>query len=106
VQLSDGSIRNGYTVKILNKRPEPRTFLLSLEGLPGAGMFLAGSTAEPAPALEIEVGPDRLKSVQVYVKTDPKGLADKDTAFTFIARDVAGGEGADEARAGASFAKP
>ena len=27
--LSDGSIRNGYTVKLLNMIPEPRTVTLS-----------------------------------------------------------------------------
>ncbi len=35
VLLSDGSIRNGYTVKLLNMIPTPRTFRLSIEGLPG-----------------------------------------------------------------------
>ena len=35
VTLSDGSIRNGYTVKLLNMIPEPRTFVLSIEGLAG-----------------------------------------------------------------------
>jgi polyferredoxin len=44
VTLSDGSIRNGYTVKILNKKQEQRTFRLSLEGLPGATMEMVGET--------------------------------------------------------------
>ena len=35
VLLSDGSIRNGYTVKILNKLHEPRTFTLAARGLAG-----------------------------------------------------------------------
>src|SRR5262249_29209737 len=34
VLLSDGGIRNGYTVKILNKLHEPRVFTLALRGLP------------------------------------------------------------------------
>ena len=38
VTLSDGSIRNGYTVKLLNMIPEPRPITLSIEGLPGATM--------------------------------------------------------------------
>ena len=40
--LSDGSIRNGYTVKVLNKVAEPRAVTLSLQGLEGATMMLAG----------------------------------------------------------------
>ena len=35
VTLSDGSIRNGYTFKVLNKRREDVDFLLTLKGLPG-----------------------------------------------------------------------
>ncbi len=35
VLLSDGSIRNGYTVKLLNMIPTPRTFRLAIDGLPG-----------------------------------------------------------------------
>ncbi|TIU44162.1 MAG: cytochrome c oxidase accessory protein CcoG, partial [Mesorhizobium sp.] len=33
VTLSDGSIRNGYTVKLLNMIPEPRTVEITLHGL-------------------------------------------------------------------------
>ena len=36
VTLSDGSIRNGYTVKVLNMTAEPRTFEVAIDGLPGA----------------------------------------------------------------------
>ncbi|TIT70840.1 MAG: cytochrome c oxidase accessory protein CcoG, partial [Mesorhizobium sp.] len=32
VTLSDGSIRNGYTVKLLNMIPEPRTIIVTLQG--------------------------------------------------------------------------
>ena len=34
VRLTDGGTRNGYTVRLLNKRTEPRTFTLAVEGLP------------------------------------------------------------------------
>ena len=39
---SDGSIRNGFTVRLLNMVPEPRTIMLSLEGLPEATMKISG----------------------------------------------------------------
>ena len=42
VELSDGSIRNGYTVKMLNMIPEPRTIIVTLQGLPGAEMSVVG----------------------------------------------------------------
>ncbi|TIV89755.1 MAG: cytochrome c oxidase accessory protein CcoG, partial [Mesorhizobium sp.] len=42
VTLSDGSIRNGYTVKLLNMVPEPRTIEVTLEGLDDAEMSIVG----------------------------------------------------------------
>jgi cytochrome c oxidase accessory protein FixG len=42
VRLADGSIRNAYTVKLLNKRHEPRAFRLAARGLPEARIAIAG----------------------------------------------------------------
>jgi cytochrome c oxidase accessory protein FixG len=106
VQLSDGTIRNGYTVKILNKRPAPRTFRLSIEGLAGAGMYLAGSSEDGRDAMLVDVEPDRLKAIKVYVRADPKVLRQGDTGFSFVAIDVGGGENADVARTQANFEQP
>ena len=36
VRLSDGGLRNGYTVKLLNKLYEPHAFKIGIDGLPGA----------------------------------------------------------------------
>ena len=37
VKLSDGGIRNGYTIKVLNKLYEPHVFHLGVDGMPGRG---------------------------------------------------------------------
>ncbi len=37
VTLSDGSVRNGYTVRLSNKQPGERHYALAVEGLPGRG---------------------------------------------------------------------
>ncbi|HEY8277593.1 MAG TPA: FixG Ig-like domain-containing protein [Methyloceanibacter sp.] len=42
VQLSDGGLRNGYTVKILNKMHEARTFRLRAEDLEHAEVSIVG----------------------------------------------------------------
>ncbi len=42
VTLSDGAIRNGYTVKILNMKAEPRAFHITIDNLPGATMEMVG----------------------------------------------------------------
>lgn len=92
VQLSDGAIRNGYTVKILNMKAEPRRFRLSLQGFPGAMMTVSGSTDIPAAVLSFEVAPDRLLSTKVFVHAKPDMLAGKRTGFTFGLVEVDGAE--------------
>jgi cytochrome c oxidase accessory protein FixG len=42
VTLSDGSIRNGYTVKILNKAREPRAYELAVSGIAGPRVSVVG----------------------------------------------------------------
>lgn len=39
---SNGSIRNGYTVRILNMVPQPRLMSLTIEGIPSAVMKING----------------------------------------------------------------
>ncbi|MBW7921122.1 MAG: cytochrome c oxidase accessory protein CcoG [Rubellimicrobium sp.] len=93
VVLSDGSIRNGYTVKLLNMVPEPRVFTLSLDGLPGAGMSITGID-DPAAATSytVEVEPDRLRTLKVYVSQPRDAIAGTSQHFTF-AVDEQGGMG-------------
>ncbi len=83
VQLSDGAIRNGYTLKILNMKAEPRTFRVGLDGLPGAELTVSGSTDAPAPELLFDVAADKPLSAKVFVRADPARLAGRRTEFTF-----------------------
>jgi cytochrome c oxidase accessory protein FixG len=63
VLLSDGSIRNGYTVKILNKLHEPRQFRLEVAGLAGAELTILGME----PGSKIRVTTDDLRELRVFV---------------------------------------
>ena len=65
VRLSDGAVRNGYLIRIINKRNERRQFQLSLSGL-------SGSIVDVVPPREdgrliVEVGPDQTREVRVLV---------------------------------------
>ena len=71
VKLSDGGVRNGYTVKILNKLYGPRAFSLSVDGLPGAKLSVVGLENETNPI--VTVPPDELKSIRLYVTLDKAG---------------------------------
>ena len=89
VPLSDGGIRNTYTLKILNKEHEPRTFALSIKGLPGARMRVLG--AEPNAAAMITVPTDNLREIRVFVTVPSDGvakLAPPATAFSFVVQDT------------------
>jgi cytochrome c oxidase accessory protein FixG len=66
VRLHDGSIRNGYTLKISNRTFEPQTYRITFAGVPGA---LLKTPGEPASKAEVEalVDPDSVRSVRVLV---------------------------------------
>lgn len=104
VQLSDGGVRNTFTVKILNKRYETHNFKLSIDGLPGAKMTVLGQESEETPL--ISVVPDDLREIRAYV-TVPKSelgkLPGEKTEFHFVATDAAGGQ---KTTRGTNFRKP
>ena len=70
VRLSDGSIRNGYTVKILNKRQQPRAFSIGTRGLDGASLSIVGFETLPE---TIAVPSDGLRQLKVYVTAPALG---------------------------------
>ncbi len=74
VRLSDGSLRNAYTLRILNKSLEQKTYVLSVAGLPDADIDVIGSSSFAGANPLIEVGPDQSREVRVLV-TDRDPLA-------------------------------
>jgi cytochrome c oxidase accessory protein FixG len=89
VTLSDGSVRNGYTLKVINKLHQERNFRLSVAGsLPAQVSVLGGETAdEPV----LNVGPDRLASFRVFLTAPASALGGESTAITFAVSDPADG---------------
>ena len=92
VVLSDSAIRNGYTVKLLNMIPEPRTIRITLDGLPQGEMNAGGAGQIEGETLAVEVEPDRLKSLKIYVRQPRDLVRPGSTAFRFVARDAGGAE--------------
>jgi cytochrome c oxidase accessory protein FixG len=91
VTLADGSVRNGYTVRLLNKRPVERSFALTVEGLPGARLEAVGAPGDHGKAL-VSVGPDTTHEVRVLVFAPAGAKLDKSVPVTFRIVDVASGE--------------
>ena len=92
VLLSDGAIRNGYTVKILNKLHQRRNMLIAVDGWPDARVVVVGREGEAEP--RIEVATDDLRELRVYV-TVPAGrlgqLIPASNPITFLVKDVGSG---------------
>jgi polyferredoxin len=78
VQLSDGGVRNDYTLRILNKGAT-RSFALDVSGLPNAALQVAGTQPGADGRLIVEVGQDQTRelrlSVQVASGAVPQGPA-------------------------------
>ncbi len=90
VQLSDGGIRNGYTVKILNKLHEVRRFQVSTKGLPSARIAVLGIEDGG----HVEVPTDDLRELRVYVTVPKQGLTElkaTSTRYSIVVKDVGSG---------------
>jgi cytochrome c oxidase accessory protein FixG len=104
VKLSDGSIRNGYTIKILNMKQEPRSFRVGIEGLPGATMASEESAEAPTGAIIVAAEADKLRAIKIFVSTnDPEARAEEATRFTFVVTELSTAGDAETGRYGAIF---
>jgi polyferredoxin len=90
VTLADGSVRNGYTVKILNKERAERTFRLEFKGVDGARLRVVGvaGAAESAGPVEVRAAPDAVTTYQIYVAADAARLASDRSDVFFSVTDV------------------
>jgi cytochrome c oxidase accessory protein FixG len=74
VTLSDGSVRNAYTVSILNKRRAEVAYRLSAVGLPGATLGAVGIGAREQPAangIVLAGKPDDVAIYRLFVTVPP-----------------------------------
>jgi cytochrome c oxidase accessory protein FixG len=92
VTLRDGSIRNAYTVRISNKRPESRLVTLSVTGLPGAVIEVSAAPESSDWRPVVDLPPDATRDFRVFV-TLPRGLVQTKSHVIWIkASDLYGGE--------------
>lgn len=78
VTLSDGSVRNTYAVRVLNKDQQTNTFRLTIKGDPTLRLQLEGS-----PYQTVDVGPDAMLQQRVYIVAPP-GSAPASAAVTDV----------------------
>lgn len=88
VQLSSGEIRNGYTIKILNKTHYHNTYELSIEGLEDAEIDI--KTAGNISAENLYVAADSVGSYHVNVRSFAQPADPRE--FSFIIENIRTGE--------------
>ena len=91
VRLSDGAVRNGYAIRILNKTLEERSYTLTVSGLPGAEVDIIGSEGSFGGNAEVYVGPDQSREMRVLITTHQHLVADASVPLTFTIVPVQGG---------------
>lgn len=94
VRLSDGSIRNNYTLKIRNMETRPRIVDVYVEGLPGAVIWTpAGKREFATQHIHFAVAPDAVHKVQLFVAAPAEGP--EHSAFTISTNARTGDESGD-----------
>jgi cytochrome c oxidase accessory protein FixG len=91
VSLSDGGVRNGFTLKILNKHHDVHTFRVGIEGLPQASLSIVGFEHADAP---VDVATDAVRAIKLYVtvpRTAKDALTGGATPFNFVVEDLSDG---------------
>ena len=90
VILSDGAVRNGYNLKVVNKANEPRTLTLSIEGDPQIETRLLGA-ADDAP-MQLRVDADRTQDFVIYLTLPASAIDGARETFNFRVTDTRTGE--------------
>ncbi|WP_096701185.1 cytochrome c oxidase accessory protein CcoG [Magnetospirillum sp. 15-1] len=83
VQMSDGSIRNGYAYKVLNMKGEDRAFTVRLAGVEGATISVVGGENGVGKA-ELQVPRDSVGDFRLYVTIPAEKVASKSMPITFV----------------------
>ncbi|UZW57173.1 cytochrome c oxidase accessory protein CcoG [Sphingobium sp. JS3065] len=99
VRLSDGAIRNAYTVKLRNMEARPRPMEVGLAGLPGGRIWTdAGSREAASSTVRTTVPADSVAKLRIFLTLPSGGPARQDFRFTARALDREGGSASEPAR--------
>ncbi|WP_169568398.1 cytochrome c oxidase accessory protein CcoG [Sneathiella limimaris] len=92
VQLSDGTIRNGYTVKILNKLHETRRYQIQVEGLETSNIWLQTEGPRNHDMI-VRVPGDAVSAVKLFIAVDPEVMGDESSLdLDIVIKDIVTGK--------------
>ena len=87
ILMSDGSVRNSYTLKLRNMESRPRDMEIALQGLPDAVMWIDTTGRDGAARKQIKTVPaDQVLAVRAYVIAPP-GTDTDEFSFRLTSRD-------------------
>jgi cytochrome c oxidase accessory protein FixG len=102
VRLSDGNIRNAFSIRIRNMEDRPRDMEVTVDGLPGARMWTeTGSREAATQTVRTRIGADQVGKLRIFLIA-PTGGKTGQFAFTVRALDSEGGS----IRINARFERP
>ncbi|MFA5121094.1 cytochrome c oxidase accessory protein CcoG [Zavarzinia sp.] len=81
VKLSNGDLRNGYTLKLLNKTPQPHKVSIVLQGLEGGELTVLGHEGEANP--EVALSPEQVAAIRIFVRLPAEHWAGKPIDYSF-----------------------
>jgi cytochrome c oxidase accessory protein FixG len=91
VRLSDGDVRNGYTLKLVNKSGEVREMSLEANGIDGLELEVIGLEATETGRILLPVAAHGVDRYRIFV-TVPQETAGGRDHFTLLLQDTATGE--------------
>jgi cytochrome c oxidase accessory protein FixG len=94
VRLSDGSLRNAYTVRIVNKQLKHRNFILSVDGIPSSLIDFIGLPPRADGRQLVDIGPDMTREVRVTVTDYSETPPAPSTSILFSLIDIDSGDAA------------
>jgi cytochrome c oxidase accessory protein FixG len=98
IRLSDGQVRNSYTIKLRNMENRTRRYELSVGGIDGRLWNQEMNREAASPILSFEVEPDSVLKQNVYLAAPDDGPTQTSILFTARALDEDGGQAVGQAR--------
>ena len=92
VRLSDGSIRNAYTVRLLNKRGFDRVIAIDVDGPANATVHVVGADSVTQDRPMIILGRDQTTELRLLVTAPSEGNPDQSMPVHFHVTDIGLGE--------------
>jgi len=86
VVLANGDIRNGYTLKVINKTDSAQSYALSVEGLPGAEVSLLGQEG----AAMVQAPRDSVTAERIFIAAPPGAVEGAATDISLVLTDAQG----------------